>query len=229
MLALLATLPLLAPPGWTPVAPGVSHRPLDGGHAYRLDLRLVELRVAEARSHGRTGMTAAELAAGTGATLAVNGGFFAPDYRPLGLLVSRGRTLNRLRRADWGVLWVRNGRSHVLHSRAYRHRPHTEFAIQAGPRLVVRGKPLHFKAQSARRTALGVLPGGRELVLVVLDRRVSTLALAELLSGPLGCRWALNLDGGSSTQLWSKAHRVQGLPVANAVLVVPRAAAPGGR
>ena len=89
----------------------------------------------------------------------------------------------------------------------------------------VEGKPLKLKKQNARRTAIGVLPGGDQIVIAVVDRPVLTEDLAKHMAGTLGCTHALNLDGGTSTQLWSAlpaVRSVSGFRVANAVLVIRR-------
>ncbi len=209
---------------WKPLAKGLAHAVLqEGMTAFRIDLAENDLVPVE----GKPLATVDALARGRGALLAVNGGFFDAQGRPMGLLVSKGRILSRLRRVEWGVLAVdREGRATVVHAKQWAATTGTlRFAIEAGPRLVVDGKPLTFKPQVARRTALGVLPGGRALVLVVTSTGLSTAALAELFAKRLGCPFALNLDGGSSTQLVSPlagVPRISGKPVANAVLVLPR-------
>ncbi len=210
---------------WKSLEPGLSLRTFAGGdgQAFRIDLSRWRLSVVEA---GDGGARVEALARNQGASLAVNGGFFDPSFRALGLLVSAGKQLNRLRRADWGVLSVtRRGSAKLVHTRNYKRRSGTDFAIQSGPRLVTDGRLLSLKAQSARRTAIGIPPGGRELVLVVVRSPMLTMELARHMRDTLGCRYAVNLDGGSSTQLWSKHARVRnetGFPVANAVLVSPR-------
>lgn len=210
---------------WQTLEPGLARASFarGEGQAFRVDLRRWRLTVAES---GPRGERIGALARGTGASLAINGGFFTPSFAPLGLLLSRGRRLNRLRRADWGVLTIsRRGRAHIVHTRGYRRRKGADFAIQAGPRLVTDGKLLKLKAQRARRTAIGIAPGGRELVLVVVDRPMLTSDLAAHMRDTFGCPFALNLDGGSSTQLWSAVRGVRavsGFPVANGVLVSRR-------
>ena len=85
--------------------------------------------------------------------------------------------------------------------------------VVAGSNVIVRdGKPSEQDASSfARsrhpRTAVGIDAGGKTLVLVVVDGRragvASGMSLTELadLMLKLGCRDALNLDGGGSTEL----------------------------
>ncbi|MBT9557483.1 MAG: phosphodiester glycosidase family protein [Myxococcales bacterium] len=214
------------------LAPGVRHATLlDGGaEAFELDLTRVALQVVESRGQGRPTAVVADLAPAAKALVAVNGGYFDERGRPLGLLVSRGKLLNRLRRTDWGVFSVdETGRAELVHTRDYRTTTSPEFAVQAGPRLVVDGQILKLKPQWDRRTAIGITTDPHRVVIIVTRTAVSLDALAHLFKDGLGCPFALNLDGGSSTQLWADAGGVTAIPgfaVANAVAVVPRAPAP---
>jgi uncharacterized protein YigE (DUF2233 family) len=100
--------------------------------------------------------------------------------------------------------------------------------VQGIPRLVVEGKIPQLKPQLAERTA--VCAGGGVVVLVVSTRAEAT-ALARFLAdapdkGGLGCRDALNLDGGQSTQLVVKLPTLAlslpgGWSVPNALVVTP--------
>ncbi len=229
-LALFLSLPALGAE-WRVVAPGIRAASVleGGGQAFELDLEIVRLDAVEARARRRRTASVKELAAGTGARVAVNGGFFDEKAASLGLLVSGGKRLSPLRKADWGVLFVTPQReSRIVHTRDFDKELTVEFAIQAGPRLVVDGKPLTLKPQWDRRTAVGVRPEGRHLVVLVTAIPVSLADLAQLMGEGLGCSEALNLDGGSSTQLWSDLEGVEpvvGFAVANGVVVVPRAPA----
>lgn len=213
-------------------APGVRHATLmDGGaEAFELDLTRIELTVVEAREQGRPTSVVADLGPAAKALFAVNGGYFDERGRPLGLLVSRGKSLNRLRRTDWGVLSVdAQGRAALVHTRDYRPKATPEFAVQAGPRLVVDGEILKLKAQWDRRTAIGITTDPSRVVIIVTRTAVSLDALAHLFKDELGCPFALNLDGGSSTQLWADGGALTAIPgfaVANAVAALPRVPAP---
>ncbi len=221
-LALYLALAAPAAPAWTRLADGIQYQTFANGtgQAFRLDLRRVRLRVAPASPSAH----AADLARKTGAVIAVNGGYFTPEFKPLGLLVSRGKSLNSLRKADWGVLAIStSGKARLAHTRDYRPRRDTDFAIQAGPRLVVRNRALNLKPQRARRTALGIQRDGRTLIVVVADSYLLLDDLARLMRDRFECPNALNLDGGSSTQLWSSlkgVSEIRGAKVANAVLVL---------
>ena len=230
LLPCVAFLALSAPAqagDWETLAPGIRSQPfLNGaGRAFEVDLQQIELRVVEAREHARSTAPLAELVRGTDARLAVNGGFFDGKSAPLGLLVSGGKRLNRLRKTDWGVFYVTTtGEARVVHTRDFDLKTPVEFAIQAGPRLVVDDKVLQLKPQWDRRTALGIRDA-RHVVIAVVSGPVLLATLAEEMRTTLQCPFALNLDGGSSTQLWSALPEVTpvlGFSVANAVIAVVR-------
>ena len=175
-------------------------------HLLRLDLRQFELVVVRAADLGRPLADAADFRQQLNAVAATNAGYFDPQFKPLGLLVSHGRELSHLRRVDHGVFAIAAGRAFVEHARAWQAPPDLEFAIECGPRLLVDGKPQHFrKDELARRVAVGRDAEGR-VVLAVSDGVVSlanwaaTLGSAESEGGPQLVD-ALNLDGGSSAML----------------------------
>lgn len=174
--------------------------------AVRLDLSRVGLRVLDARAHDRAAWSAATAARETGALVAINGSFFDEAGKPMGLLIDGGEQKNPLRKVDWGVFAVANGRARIVHTRDWKKAPAgTTFAIQTGPRLVVDGRVTSVKPSFARRSALCIHDDGR-VSLVATESGVMLSEFAEILRRPpadegLGCTGALNLDGGSSTQL----------------------------
>jgi len=161
--------------------------------------------------------------------VAANASFFDKDGRAMGLAVDEGRVIVASRQASWGVLVVDGKKariglgSDIRDPRAYR------LIVQGIPRLVVAGKVQQLKRQVAERTA--VCAAGRVVVLVVATR-AETTAFARFLADPpekggLGCRDALNLDGGPSTQLVARLPMLTlsvpgGWGVPNALVVVPR-------
>lgn len=199
--------------------------------SFRVDLRTLEPRILLAKDLGTRAAHVSALAAQRRAVLAINGGFFTPTFQSLGLLVDRRRVLNPLRRADWGVLYVKSGSAALVHTKQFRKTMAVDFAIQAGPRLVVNGAPLKLKEQWAHRTAIGIADP-HHLVVVATRAAILTRTLAETFAkseadGGFGCRFALNLDGGSSTQLYLNTAKLRlnlrGLArVANAVAFIPR-------
>jgi hypothetical protein len=217
---------------------GVSLRPADGespaadliysrvqipgggsAHQLEVDLLSAELRVLDSRDHKRKAMTAREFAEATGAAAVLNGPFFDLDGSPMGLLVVDGKQRQKVRRADWGVFYVDGAGAHVVHTRDYGGGAGTRQAFQVGPRLVVEGEVLALKPQSARRTAVCSKSSGK-VVALVTETSVEASVLARYLAD-IGCKDALNLDGGPSSQIFVSSGGVQheeeggtGIPVA---------------
>lgn len=206
--------------GFVPIAPGIRalamQRPYDDDKTadvavVRLALAEVELGFRELPEHRfRPTLEAPDV------DLAINAGFFEPDFSPSGLMVLAGRTLAPGRAVGGsGVLVVDEGRARLVAYDALASMPEdVDFAIQCGPRLVEPGGIVGIErdgGQRAARTALCVRDEGRTLDVVVAYRRSAyggpgllTLArwLAEgLVPGEGGCESALNLDGGPSTAL----------------------------
>jgi hypothetical protein len=223
--ALALVIVTAASPSFTPVAPGVSRLQLQG-----LDAELLRFDLARFRADVVVldpPRTASAVREQTKAVAVVNGGFFDTEWRPLGLRISRGRTVVPLRpKVDWGVLMLRNGRAAIVHSREYQHGDDVETAVQVGPRLLAGGRPLKLKPQSARRTAVALDREGTMLTLVVTRGSVSAQALADALAA-LGFDAAMMLDGGPSTQLSAAVGPLQlelpgGYAVPDALVLQPR-------
>ena len=165
-------------------------------------------------------------AAKTGAVAAINGGYFDDKSAPIGLRVESGQRTNAFySKANWGVFTVRDGRATIVHTRDYQPSPRTRQALQCGPRLVVDSQVTDLKPQWARRSGIGVDARNR-VILAVCDGALSFDDWAKIWAsaGGLGCRDALNLDGGPSTQLTvrSKTRPIAvrgGWPVPDAIIL----------
>ncbi len=202
-------------------------------HLIALHPKQFELRVVRAQDHGQVLGEAEFFRSSVGALAAVNAGYFDPQYKPLGLLVSASKTLSRLRKVDHGVFAVAHQQASLQHAKTYTAPADLEFAIECGPRLVVAGEPLHFKPGSDRRVAIGTNGSGQ----VVIAATEGVLSLAEwaqwlarpVTTGGAGLSDALNLDGGSSTMMaladGSTAVSVRSaLQVPVGIVVLPRPA-----
>ncbi len=185
------------------LAAGYGDGPAVTTYVLRFDPKLWSLQHVTAVETGARLTDAAGFRKARAAAAAFNGIYFDPAYKPLGLMVSQGKQLSRLRRVDHGVFTVAEDGPTLQHARQWQEPAGLDFAAECGPRLVVDGAPLHFKPGLARRTVLGFDALGR--VYVVITRGVVGLEdLANFLArdvaqGGLGLRGALNLDGGSST------------------------------
>lgn len=213
--------------GWRKLDNGLELRVLER-RAGISTVTITAVRAPAARVHIGTQKLwrAPEWADKTGALAAINGGYFDNNSRPLGLRIADGKRTNAIySRANWGVFYLRDGRAQITHTRDYKPSPRTQQALQCGPRLVVNGKPTDLKPQWARRSGVGVDAQGR-VVLAVCDGALSFDDWAALWASAdgMGCRDALNLDGGPSTQLSVKSQTKPievrgGWPIPDVVLV----------
>lgn len=196
---------------WREIAPGIEYSDLSATplipwshiHAFRIDLKKNKLNLVQANDWSLHNASVDALAHHSKALIAINGGFFDQNYRPLGLRISNQHQHNPLKNISWwGILYVKKNAPHIVSVRRYMDDNQVDFAIQSGPRLVVNGKIPSLKPGYAERTALGITPDGRLIILVTNNSPMTTTALAQRMkSSPLNCHDALNLDGGSSSQL----------------------------
>ena len=142
-----------------------------------------------------------------------NGGYFAEDFDPVGLLVCDGHVVRAQQhgRLLTGLLAV-TANHHISLRRTSEAAPasikHARQAVQCGPFLVEDRKPISGlnAARTARRTAVFTDGGGRWGLVIAsgltLEDFGAILADPALLPGGLKIARALNLDGGGSTALW---------------------------
>jgi hypothetical protein len=140
----------------------------------------------------------------------VNGGYFDPEFLPMGLRVVNGKVVRPIRRARLltGVLAAGPGFCKILRVNEYSPRAKMNVALQCGPLLVDAGRPVKGLEQTrlARRTfAVG---GSRTFGIGLASDMTLADAAAILSSIRLGetekVVRALNLDGGSSSAFWFK-------------------------
>ena len=224
------------PPRFLTAAPGIAHatfqvRPNDAepfsGHAFKIDLDVVELRLIPAGGpSGRR--TVEEIVAPYPAVVAINASFFDKEGQAMGLAVDEGRLIAGGKRQSWGAFVVNDRKARIVLGGELNDHLANWLVVQGIPRLVVGGKVQQLKPQRAERTA--VCAEGSVIVLVV-STKAETTAFARFLAdapekGGLGCGVALNLDGGPSTQLVVKLPALTlslpgGWGVPNALVVVP--------
>ena len=140
-----------------------------------------------------------------------NGGFFQPDFQPVGLLLAGGKLVEKPARNSRllsGALVVTG--HHIALRRSLEPLPgkNARQAVQAGPFLLEFGKtiPGLNDARSARRTAVftdGKLRWGLlSTSALTLAELGQILADPALLPGGMKIDKVLNFDGGSSTAVW---------------------------
>lgn len=204
---------------WHELTPGIEYQDLEGGiltpwshiHAFRIDLNKNQLSLITAKSLALKDASADQFGERANALLSVNGGFFDRDFNPLGLRINNKKLENPLKRISWwGIFYVKNNKPQITNVRHFNNDPNIDFAIQSGPRLLINGKIPALKVGSADRSALGITKDGKVIILVTTNAAMSTHDLAQLMkSAPLNCTNAINLDGGSSSQLYAHINNFQ--------------------
>lgn len=223
MLALVAAARLASAGEWQSVSsgdepsvnPAVQHRRVvmqdSAGERATFDLAVftgskVRLRVID-NATGDENL--ADKAARENCVAGVNGGYFDPEFRPIGLRIIDGVSTSPLVRARLltGVLAASARGVEIVRLSEFSKSRKYEAAIECGPFLVENGKPVRSlnETRSARRTFAAVARGGVACLGVS-----SALTLAQLadavaalpLPNEAKISRALNLDGGSSTAFW---------------------------
>ncbi len=198
---------------WQELAPGIEYQDLEGGilrpwshvHVFRIDLHENQLALVNAKHLSMKNASADQFAEHSKALLSINGGFFDHEFNPLGLRINNKKLENPLKRISWwGIFYVKNNIPHISGLRNFYHDHDIDFAIQSGPRLLIKGTIPSLKPGVADRSALGITKDGKVIILVTTNAAMTTIELAQLLkSPPLSCSDAINLDGGSSSQLYA--------------------------
>jgi uncharacterized protein YigE (DUF2233 family) len=193
--------------------------------AVRVDQSRYRVEVADLAHEGKPPQAVRALAQERGAVAAINGGYFDENWQPLGLLVHGGQRTSPLRKADWGIFYVADGRAGIRHTRQGLPSGATE-ALQCGPRLVIAGRVPAFKPGESSRAGVGITTSGAVILAVTCRGALSLRDWAQAMKA-LGCRDALNLDGGPSSQLYFHAGKAElDLPgaygVPSALLVIKR-------
>lgn len=219
LLLLFFTHYVVASNGWRQLAPGIEYQDLEGSfltpwshiHAFRINLKDNELSLVTAKDLSREHASVNEYAQYSNALLAINGGFFDGNYKPLGLRVYNRRQKNPAKNISWwGIFYVKNQKAYLTNIRQYNPDRQIDFAIQSGPRLLINNRIPPLKPGRAERSALGITQDGHIIILVTDNMPISTTELAQLMkAAPLNCENALNLDGGSSSQLRAQVASFQ--------------------
>ena len=225
------------PARFVTVAPGIAHATFEAqpddaeafsGHAFTVDLDVVDLRLIPAGGPSSR-RTVAQIVAPYPVVVAINASFFDTEGKAMGLAVDGGRVMAGGKRRSWGALVIDDRNARIMLGAEIKDDHAHRLVVQGIPRLVVEGKIQPLKPQIAERTA--VCARGN-IVVIVVSTKAETTPFARFLADPpdqggLGCRDALNLDGGPSTQLVVKLPTLQlsvrgGSGVPNALVVAPR-------
>ena len=164
---------------------------------------------------------------------AVNGGYFDPGYRPIGLLIVDGTMVAPLQKARLlsGVLSSTGKKVQISRVSEFTLNQKPDAAVECGPMIVDLGKSVRGleSTKTARRTFAAV-SGDKAALGFCSDVTLSDLSnvLAMVAIPGFKIQRVLNLDGGSSSAFWFK--RANGSPfsiseektVRDFVAIVPR-------
>jgi uncharacterized protein YigE (DUF2233 family) len=165
---------------------------------------------------------------------AVNGGYFDPEYKPIGLLIVDGAILAPLQKARLlsGVLSASGKKVQISRVAEFALSQKPEVAIESGPMIVDLGKSVRGleSTKLARRTFAAIGAGDKTALGFCSDVTLADLSniLSTALAAEFKIQRALNLDGGSSSAFWFKRANGSAFSIAeeklvrNFVAVVPK-------
>jgi uncharacterized protein YigE (DUF2233 family) len=200
---------------WHTLSPGIDYLKLETHrlfpwsciHAFKINLKKNKL----------SSMIAQELAVNSAsidkyrqhgqALIAINGGFFDENFKPIGLRINNHQQKSSLKKISWwDVFYIKKNKAYLATAEQFRDNNQTiggvDFAVQSGPRLLINGHVPTLKPGRSMRSALGITNDNEVIILLTDHEPLSTTELANLMKKPpFECENALNLDGGSSSQL----------------------------
>lgn len=176
------------------------------------DDRNFQLRVADQpEGCGSRWMDAKSAAMTYQGLAAVNGGFFTPEGKPLGLLIEDGIKRGNLHPSTLGsgIFTSSSTASAIVRREDYLSSgltPKADHLLQSGPMLVEHGKPTDGLSNEKNRTRSFIAWDGRHHWMIGRAAPSSLKALADALTHiqlqGFKITTALNLDGGRSSDLW---------------------------
>jgi uncharacterized protein YigE (DUF2233 family) len=194
------------------------------------------LRILD-QPHESTALGLAAALRGAGALAGTNGGFFDPQFQPLGLYIVDGQRSGVLSRSSLlgGILLLRQGKLQILWRDEYKDAPGTTQLLQTGPRLVNAGQAITGLDAKASRPRSFILTDNAGHWAVGTAHYCSLAQLADILATPgllpeLQVQRALNCDGGRSTGMWAQQADGQAfyqstmVTVRNYIAILPKQA-----
>jgi uncharacterized protein YigE (DUF2233 family) len=225
-LALLLILVSAAPAQWKQISSqsepspnkGLEHRYLvveDSSSGERASLELAifstksyRLRVVDQSSEPRRDLE--DVMARGNFLAGVNGGYFDPEYRPIGLLIVDGTMIAPLQKARLlsGVLSASAKKIQISRVAEFSLAQKPDAAVECGPMIVDLAKSVRgLEANKiARRTFAAVAAGDKAAIGFCSDVTLADLSniLAIVVIPDFKIQRVLNLDGGSSSAFWFK-------------------------
>lgn len=199
---------------WQTISPGIEYQDISEKsiinltnthiHAFKINLKTNKISLAFANELDKEPSFVENYAKKHSAIIAINGGFFDKSSHPLGLRVNNYKLYNPIKNISWwGVFSISNNKPRINPIANFKIHENISFAVQSGPRLIINGTIPKLKPGYAERTALGITDSDKLIIVVTQNTPITTTELAKIMRDPpLNCKNALNLDGGSSSQLF---------------------------
>jgi len=149
----------------------------------------------------------------------VNGGYFDPNFAPIGLRIIDGKTLAPLVRARLltGILTSSPSGIQIVRLSEFSRKEKSDAALECGPMLVDLGAKVRGldDTRSARRTFAAVDRNDHAALGFCSEATLAGLAkiLATQFASDFKMQRALNLDGGSSSAFWFKRKEGSALSI----------------
>lgn len=185
-------------------------------HAVSFDARSHRLRLLDQPNGPGTQWADAQAAAKSVQGLAaINAGFFTPEGKPLGVMISEGKKLggNNPSSLGSGVWFEANGKTGIL--RREKSNLNAPFLLQAGPLLAENSAAVKGLDNSKTSARCFIAWDGGTMWMIARTAPCTLAQLSQSLAGQSPCGFpvqsAINLDGGSSADLYV-AKEVNGGP-----------------
>ena len=194
-------------------------------YLYRTSMKRFSVQVIRAQRFGLRKAPVKVLCDLAHASICINASFFDEQYRPLGLLIEKGAQIQKIQKGGnllTGIFQVSRDDASIVTREAFSS-PKILEAVQAGPRLIENGSlvtGLKEEDVSGRRSGV-CIDSEKRIIIYAVTAPLFGISIREvqkrLLFADIGCQNALNLDGGSSTQLSGQPFEIAGedeVPVA---------------
>jgi hypothetical protein len=176
---------------------------------YRSQLSKYTVEVIRAQRFGLRKAPVKELCKLAKAAVCINASFFDEQSRPLGLIIEKGALIQKVQRGGnllTGIFQLSRDNVSIISRDQFSQTKIFE-AIQAGPRLLSNGAlvaGLKEEDISGRRSGI-CIDKKKRVIFYAVTAPLFGISIREvqlrLIQQDIGCIDALNLDGGSSTQL----------------------------
>ncbi len=143
-------------------------------------------------------------AAGQGHLASINGGFFTPEGKPLGIVITNGQTRGAFNSSSFLGTGILDGENLTLSSRkSYKN---SNELLQSGPRLLWQGEKLTGLSDKNKRPRSFLIWDGQNHFGIVHANGATLKQLSNTLKQQpipnFQINYALNLDGGRSCDFW---------------------------